>query len=284
MNKVSIFTHVFDDSYVGASSDELEKNLDDLNKAILNRKKTKISYFSFDNDLFQVNVAGNRLLCDVIYSPSFNRQVSNTLSKTLLLGHQCAVKINDIAMLQNDIAKNFQFDASDINFYALWGLRFANPNSDFITNQNEENSFFENSTRSCLDNKTFWELKNVLFPKLEFLDNVKEGISIITGTEFNVIIKDLFLLNNYISEHSVKGFSYKFFKQATRVEISPETDQTLKNYGNYRTFNIPGKGTKVCDLHMKTPNYRTNIYPDEENEKMWITYIGTHMPTMEHPT
>ena len=164
------------------------------------------------------------------------------------------------------------------------GLRFANPNSNYITNQNEENSFFENSTRSCLDNKTFWELKNVLFPKLEFLDNVKEGISIITGTEFNVIIKDLFLLNNYISEHSVKGFSYKFFKQATRVEISPETDQTLKNYGNYRTFNIPGKGTKACDLHMKTPNYRTNIYPDEENEKMWITYIGTHMPTMEHPT
>ena len=43
MNKISIFTHVFDDSYIGISVDELENNLDDLNGGISKRKANNIS-------------------------------------------------------------------------------------------------------------------------------------------------------------------------------------------------------------------------------------------------
>jgi len=286
MNKVSIFTHVFDDSYIGASVSELEKNLIDLNIVIQKRRGNNVSFFSYDNDFFDVNLSGNLKLANALYSESFNRQVSSTLSKTLLHGHQCAAKINNIAMLQSDIESTIQFDSSDKNSYALWGKTFTTSNPNYVTDSVHENSFFENTIKSCLDNRTFWNLKEVLFPNLYFVDEIERMISIVSGKDFNSVMNDLKMLNDYLNDVSVNDFSYKKFKEQTMVDISPEDDQTMKQdkYKNMRMFNIPRIGRTCCDLHMKTVNHRTHIYPETENGKMWIAYIGPHLPTATYKT
>lgn len=286
MNKVSIFTHVFDDSYIGASVTELENNLIDLNTVIQKRIGNNVSFFSYDNDFFDVNLSGNLKIGNALYSHDFNRQVSNTLAKTLLHGHQCTVKISNIAMLQKDIADAFPSDASDKNSYALWGKSFSVSSPNHITNTTQEYSFFENTIKSNLDNRTFWNLKEVLFPNLYFVSEIEHMISIVSGKDFNSVMNDLKLLNNYLDEVAVNDFSHKKFKKQTMVDISPEDDQTMnqKKYKDMRMFNIPGLGRTCCELHMKTIDHRTHIYPDKENGKMWIAYIGPHLPTATYKT
>lgn len=286
MNKVSIFTHVFDDSYIGASVSELEKNLIDLNIVIQKRRGNNVSFFSYDNDFFDVNLSGNLKLADALYSHSFNRQVSSILFKNLSHIHQCSVKINNIPMLQSDIENSFQFDPSDKNSYALWGETFTNFSPNHVTDSVLESSFFENTIKNNLDNRTFWNLKEALFPNLHFVDEIEHRISIVSGKDLNSVMNDLKMLNDYLNEVSVNDFSYKKFKEQTKVNISPESDQTMNQdkYKNMRKFNIPRIGRTCCDLHMKTINHRTYIYPDSENAKMWIAYIGPHLPTATYKT
>lgn len=189
-------------------------------------------------------------------------------------------------MLQSDIADSFQFDPSDKNSYALWGKKFTTSSPNYITGSVQENSFFENTIKSNLDNRTFWNLKEVLFPNLYFVDEIERMISIVSGKDFNSVMNDLKTLNDYLNNVSVNDFSYKKFKEQTMVDISPEDDQTMKQdkYKNMRMFNIPRIGRTCCDVHMKTVNHRTYIYPETENGKMWIAYIGPHLPTATYKT
>ncbi len=53
--------------------------------------------------------------------------------------------------------------------------------------------------------------------------------------------------------------------------------EKLKNDG---MFKLPDGGTECFELHLKLGDIRIHIFPD--NFKVYVGYIGTHLPTVKH--
>lgn len=285
MSKVCIYTHVCDDSYLNVSCSDLQSNLEDLVEVILERKENGLSHFSYDDELWNVSLDNGQSFANALYSEDFDRQTSRTLLKTFLMGG-CQDKIDDCAQLETYVRNNESVELSDRLFCSLWGVNFEKSSICFLKNKDDENSFFENVLNKNRDNEVFWQIKSSLLPNLKFTEDVKRMVSVVSGKEFNSVLKDLELLNGYLNSVSVSDFFIKKFCDATCVDASPEDDD-VKNQSRYRDlrmFNIPGKGSQYCDLHMKTPNHRTYIYPDKETQTMWIVYIGSHLATPTYRT
>ena len=93
------------------------------------------------------------------------------------------------------------------------------------------------------------------------------------------IINRLKSLNDYAEHWKTGDFSYEDVNATTDLRISPESNNTIKNYGSLRRFTIPNQGKKLFDLHIKTGNLRFHFYPDNNNRKIYIGYIGKHLRT-----
>lgn len=63
--------------------------------------------------------------------------------------------------------------------------------------------------------------------------------------------------------------------EKVNLNISPESDSTLKKFGAQRMFSIPGIGKRLFSLHIKMGDgLRNYFFPDNSNRKVYIGYIG----------
>ena len=46
-----------------------------------------------------------------------------------------------------------------------------------------------------------------------------------------------------------------------------------------RLFKLPNGKTECFELHIKTGDLRFHFFPDNNSLKIYIGYIGTHLPT-----
>lgn len=275
MSDVSIFTHVFDDSYKGVSLDRLYDNLENLLDVCMKRKSNDVSTFSYDDVLFGISVQDEFSFANAINS-STNYQLGTVFYKTLNM-LQCTPEMKSIEAFRNYRQGNVHC--------ALWGVNFEPKQNWCLSNSSEEETFYIQTLRNSLSNENFWALKESLFPQLKFIDTVKDAVRCVSGKDFDSIMKDLFLLDNYLSNgNSVDRFAYLNFKSTTLVDISLESETVRNNnrLRSMRTFAIPNLEPVYCELHMKTVNYRTYIYPDKVKKQMWITYIGPHLKTAQY--
>jgi len=285
MSNVCVYTHVCDDSYINVSCSDLQLNLEDLIEVIQKRKGNGLSHFSYDDGLWNVKLGNGLPFANALYSGAIDRQTSVILQKTFLMG-ACQNKIDDCAQLETYVRNNESVESSDRLFCSLWGMNFEKASICFLKNKDDENVFFEDVLKKNRDNEAFWQIKSSLLPNLKFTEDIERMVSVVSGKEFNSVLTDLELLNEYLNSVPVCDFLIKNFCEATCVDASPEDDgvKNQRRYRDLRMFNIPGKGSQYCDLHMKTPNHRTYIYPDKETQTMWIVYIGTHLATPTYRT
>ena len=74
----------------------------------------------------------------------------------------------------------------------------------------------------------------------------------------------------------------ELFYEKYRLEISKETSVTLSSYAEDRTFEVPGRGEKVFEWHIKIGRHtRIHYWIDRESEKVYIGHCGKHLPTAE---
>ena len=104
-----------------------------------------------------------------------------------------------------------------------------------------------------------------------FLSYVYRGITGLEETELSLV------LNNENESKRIELFYEKY-----RLEISKETSVTLSSYAEDRTFEVPGRGEKVFEWHIKIGHHtRIHYWIDRESEKVYIGHCGKHLPTSE---
>ncbi|WP_262152295.1 hypothetical protein [Chryseobacterium foetidum] len=126
--------------------------------------------------------------------------------------------------------------------------------------------------------RNFWTKRNRLFPNLTFCGEVKNQIlKIGKSSHFNQIIDRLKEFDAAVSKWDKGDFSYRDINNKYSLRISPETNQTMSNYGNERLFSLPEGGTEYFELHIKTGDLRFHFFPQNKSRKVFVGYIGPHL-------
>ena len=276
MSDIRFFMHLFDDSYNNAESKNIEENLSDFADLVQKLHKNKSISFSYDEDFYNVPTNGNISMANCIYSSDFDKQAKLNFEQCLSHFQPFEKKVVDINSF-----KHLRPSGDD---YSFWGLLFNNKEKWCISNSNEAHDYINFQFDYFLSPENFWDLREFVFPKLRFIKEIKESIRTVTGGDFFAVKKDLVALNSYVANHGAKNFNDKNFESCTSVKISGESETVKKNpkLRDLRCFDIPNVRKVFCEKHMKTENHRTYIYPDRENDIMWIVYIGPHLSTAKY--
>lgn len=129
--------------------------------------------------------------------------------------------------------------------------------------------------------RNFWIKRERLFPNLIMCGEVKHQIAVCgNSTHFNQIIDKLKLLENAVANWASGNFSYSQINNNYALRISPESSITMNRYGNERRFSLPNGGTELFELHIKTGDLRFHFFPDNQNRKVYVGYIGAHLSTV----
>ena len=141
--------------------------------------------------------------------------------------------------------------------------------------------YFNEKRRSiiskCLE---IWNQRETIFPNLIFCGKTQKQLTKGLSSKYVYQIYDRLLsLNNYINTWHAGEFNVNDFISNKNISCSPESECTLRLYGDQRRFSIPGKGTELFTLHIKTGDLRFYFYPDSVNRKAYIGYIGSHLDT-----
>ena len=143
--------------------------------------------------------------------------------------------------------------------------------------------FFENFFWTKVTFKNLWKNKEELFPNLILCGEVEAQIAKIGSSSFfRQIIDRLREFDKAIKKWTSGGFSYKSINENYSLIISPESKQTMDQYGNERRFSLPTGGTEFFELHIKTGELRFHFYPDEDTRDVYVGYIGPHLNTISN--
>lgn len=144
---------------------------------------------------------------------------------------------------------------------------------------------FKNTSLWDISYRNLWEKRGDLFPNLILCGEVENQIAK-TGNSpiLHQIIDRLTTLNDVAKEWKKRGndFNYKLANRSSSLRISPESEQTMKKYGNERVFSLPDGGRKTFELHIKTGNLRFHFYPDNNTKIIYVGYIGPHLSTISN--
>ena len=134
------------------------------------------------------------------------------------------------------------------------------------------------------DGTELWNLKEELFPHLEFCDAVQKQFHKIKRGQIQFkLVKEALIQLNYCCQNWTTGvFSTKGYS----IEVSGESKPTLQKYSKERTFRCPDGQDRLFDQHIKLKvcNWRIHFFPQEAGEKMIVGYVGRHLPTVNYPT
>jgi hypothetical protein len=138
------------------------------------------------------------------------------------------------------------------------------------------------AVRDELTPRSFWSLRTRVFPNLLFGVDVEKQIE-----RFNTIL--LPLLFRRLAELDARCKLWResaddaFPEGAT--EISRETAQTMKRYGNDRRFRGHDGHPRTYEDHMWIDrSHRVHLICHSEIKIVEIGYVGPHLPTMRYPT
>jgi hypothetical protein len=163
---------------------------------------------------------------------------------------------------------------------AFWGACFEEENERHIDTEEKYHSFKEQRIKDITQGIEIWERQSLLFKKVELCSGVKTQLKSIGYIE--QILEKLLILDEYCQTNWLAGsFSHKDANQRVALKISLESDSTMNDAKKkqMRMFKLPNGKTECFELHIKTGDLRFHFFPDNNSLKIYIGYIGTHLPT-----
>ena len=97
--------------------------------------------------------------------------------------------------------------------------------------------------------------------------------------KFYSIVDCLRKLDAYAKTWSAGGFNLNELKEHSLMDISGESDCTMKRYSSLRKFNLSDGQKAQFELHIKIPDVRIYFLPTEATHKITVGYIGKHIRT-----
>lgn len=263
--------YLYPPAYTGTNSNAIENNLQDLNK-VLTIHSDRYDTLCYDNSLFEISTATGATFMDVIYRGLPDVQFSRTVLPQML---------NKLTILGHSLTDKACMDATFPDSQnALWGILFSEEQPYNITNVDKYLAFRSITVRKILNESNFRELKDLILKKLVFTDDVIKQITKVGNKIFTQIIDRLQELDRYNVEWQQGAFSIKTVNEQTSLNISDESDR-IKNNEKLRMeryFILPNIGGQYCYLHIKTGDFRFHFYPNEKEHRIYIAYVGPHLP------
>jgi hypothetical protein len=147
----------------------------------------------------------------------------------------------------------------------------------------EHKNWIEQRIRLTInDGKELWYRKEELFPDLEFCESVRKQLEDIrTGQlELQYVVKALFELQNCSKNWNNGTFS----TQGYSIETSGESEPTLNQYSQQRTFRCLDGEDRLFEQHVKLRvcNWRIHFLPENPSKAIVVGYIGRHLPTVKY--
>lgn len=125
-----------------------------------------------------------------------------------------------------------------------------------------------------------WSERDRLFPGLEFCESTGAQLNDLGNGDARLeqVLRALKSLDTYIETWSEGAFDGR----RVRGPCSEESNQTLQRYSDERTFLCPDGTHRLFSWHYKliTLHWRVHFYPDEEQRKIIIGYVGRHLQTI----
>ena len=192
-----------------------------------------------------------------------------------------------VSFLSNEL-----WDSDEINNIKHWYLTEAsNEITEIIAVKHaskpahlaKHQAWFEHKKRKSLQkSRDLWELRYEFFPHLVLCGEVEKQLTHlgIQSKFFAQIIEKLKRLNEYAKNWQNGSYSDTKAKQYG-LDVSGESEGTLKKYGRQRKFRLPNKKKSLFEKHIKTGDLRFHFYPDEESHTIYVGYIGSHLSTVK---
>ncbi|KHD11823.1 hypothetical protein PN36_14600 [Candidatus Thiomargarita nelsonii] len=145
-------------------------------------------------------------------------------------------------------------------------------------------AWFEQKKRESLQkSQDLWKQRKEFFPHLVLCGEVEKQLTHlgIQSKFFDQIIEKLKQLNEYAQNWQNGSYSDQIAKQYG-LNVSGESEGTLKKYGRQRKFRLPNKKKELFEKHIKTGDLRFHFYPNEESHTIYVGYIGSHLSTVKY--
>lgn len=184
-------------------------------------------------------------------------------------------EINTRYMSVADMNK-VQFDTSN----AFLGPRFLKGSIGLIVNFNEYVTFRAIMTTRIVDGNNFSKCCEIMFKKVVVTRDAAAQVKSL-GQNVKKVFTQLLEFDSYLRKNWVEGvFKIKDVEDNTTLDISDESDTVKLNpkFNQYRYFRIPSIGGQFCFVHIKLGNLRCHIFADEKDKKVYVPYIGAHLP------
>ncbi|OQY50767.1 MAG: hypothetical protein B6247_20995 [Candidatus Parabeggiatoa sp. nov. 2] len=125
-------------------------------------------------------------------------------------------------------------------------------------------TWFEKKKRERLQkSRDLWEKRAEFFPHLVLCGEVEKQLTRlgIQSKYLDQIIEKLKRLNQYATDWTEGSYSEPKLTQYG-LNVSGESDSTLRKYGQLRKFRLPNRERKLFAQHIKTGDLRFHFYPD----------------------
>ncbi len=136
---------------------------------------------------------------------------------------------------------------------------------------------------SVRDGADLWDRRNSLFPALSFCESVADPLQELRGASATLrqVVKRLFELEVYCRDWQEGGFE----PEKIPSKVSPESQATLEQFRQERTFTCPDGASRTFSWHLRlTPDaWRLYFFPEASTRSIIIGYIGQHLRTVNDP-
>lgn len=260
--------YIFPPSYTSATLGELEGNLKTLN--ILTCVGDELDHFIIDDTFWETLVDGSLDMTTALFSCLPDKQFRTSVLPKLLSKLQYHQKGYESIEDLNSIFEKM--------CNALWGIRFIQSNSHCLTNVEDYKVFRKKSICKIVPNDLFKHQKQIFKNIVVTQEAEKQILSYGTGKYYQQIIEHLIITDGFVDDFWQTG-SFNLEKLKQCMDVSDESDSVKHNskLSSHRYFNLPIGGVH-CFLHIKFGDIRIHFYPNDSNRKIYIAYVGTHLP------
>jgi len=124
-----------------------------------------------------------------------------------------------------------------------------------------------------------WDRRANLFPSLDLCLEVEEQIENLSANDpcFIFAVKGFADLQDFCV-----SWTSSTFDQHSLGNCSRESQPTMQQYGDSRTFTNPQGDKVVFEWHLKMFDFRMYFIPVVSTKRMLVGYVGRHLRTVKY--
>lgn len=271
MGNLDYLCYLCESAYKDVGERSVIDNLKYLNEVVV--QASDCESFVYPEALWSVKIEGE-MGFDSIFSSSLDMQFTRMVLPSLFN------RISQIAFCIEDK------ESLDIHFpnscNAFWGVRFTGNESWNLNSPEKYAAFKMASARKIIKCDTFARWASYIFSSLYFCEEfIRDITTIRDSSTLEDIIGRLINLNRFAEQWTSGGFQLEALRQYVGNEVSTESETVVNNpqLSNFRTFQLPSGEYVYFEYHIKLGDTRIYIHCDAHAHRVYVGYVGKHLPT-----